>query len=397
MRDLAAGFELFRGGHFHEARALAAELIAANPQDFWAHYLAAIANAFAGDVRAFEPCLAALENLQLPAGAQVYLHYLQAWHALLARDAEKALWHYLQIAEEPEGWLARSLIKKFRKQKEIDHPAFHAADYIVLPQSLPPPAKREQSPIIKAESQGWQYIAPSKNSQNKRKFPRIQLAAFSWRRLFLAAAMTAVIVATVLLAFWFWQKKASLELPPLQVADSAAVMPTTGNNKVLYTYRTRDAIINDFERAKELLAAKKINQSRFLLLRLLESNADFQTREKARIFLGFIPDLPYPEFNDNLPLRELLAMPKLRIGSLVLLSGELRDAQARAGATTYQILARDGEREYLVQVFRDGSVAEEALQSAGKKSHIQVYGRFRGLVGEQKAIYLEALRLWRTP
>lgn len=396
MKDLAAGFELFRGGHFGEARAVADALIAANPQDFWAHYLAAIAHAFAGDVRAFEPCLTALESTTPPFGAQVYVHYLKAWHALLARDTEKALWHYLQIAEEPEGWLAHALIKKFRKQKEIDNPAFHAADYIVLPMSLPPPAKAGADQTPRTENRGWQYNAPN---IKKKKLPRVQIAAFSWRRLVFAATIALLAAMTSLLIFQLRQQKRALEisLPPLQVADSAAVMPASGKNKVLYTYRTRDAIIDDFEKARELLAAKKVNQARFLLQRLLESNADFQTREKARIFLGFIPDLPYPEFNDNLALRELLATPKLRTGSLILLSGELRDALTRAGATTYQLIAREEEREYLVQVFRDSSLAEEALQSTGKKSHIQVYGRFRGLVGEQKTIYLEALRLWRSP
>jgi hypothetical protein len=78
------------------------------------------------------------------------------------------------------------------------------------------------------------------------------------------------------------------------------------------------------------------------------------------------------------------------------LAGELRDAATRSGATTYHFMVREGEREYSVQAFRDANLPEEKLESPDKKSHIQVYGRFRGLVGEQKTVYLEAMRVWRS-
>jgi hypothetical protein len=385
MADLAAGYELFRAGQFAEACSVARQLITERPGDFWAHYLATVASAFACEIQQFEEHLSALESTVQNHQARVYLHYLQAWHALLARDSEKALWHYLQVADVAEGWLARSLIKKFRQQKEIPNPAFHAADYIVLPASLPPPLATEAK-----KPAGWQF-----KPQKTTKLPRIRMARFSWSRLTLAIAIAGVGVSALLLYNRNRKQSSVLEIPPLQVADSAAVMPVGKDSRVLYTYRSRDAIINDFEKAKKLLAERKVNQCRFILQRLMESNADFQTREKARIFLSFIPDLPFAEFNDNLLVRDLFSDPKLRTGSLILLSGELRDAATRSGATTYYLMVREGEREYLVQAYRDGSLPEEKLQTADAKSHIQIYGRFRGLVGEQKTVYLEALRVWR--
>ncbi|GAB4432058.1 MAG: hypothetical protein OHK0011_14890 [Turneriella sp.] len=391
MANLAAGFELFRGGYFAEAGSVARQLIAQRPADFWAHYLLTIASAFAGEIPDFEVNLSALENTQQDEHARVYLHYLQAWHALLAHDTEKALWHYLQIADDAEGWLARSLLKKFRKQKEIPNPAFHAADYIVLPASLPPQAKKPaQSAAAENKEAGWLYAPKA-----KKKLPRVSLANFSWIRLSVALLIAAAGASAVFFYRGYQLQPARPEIPPLQVADSAAVMPVGKGARVLYTYRTRDAIISDFERAKKLLGERKVNQSRFILQRLIESNADFQSREKARIFLNFLPDLPFAEFNDNILLRDIFADAKARKGSLILLAGELRDAVTRSGATTYHLMVREGEREYLVQVYRDGNITEEKLQSSDKRSHIQVYGRFRGLVGEQKTIYLEALRVWR--
>jgi hypothetical protein len=391
MANLAAGFELFRGGHFAEAGSVARQLIAERPADFWAHYLLTVASAFAREIPQFEMSLSALENAQQDGHARIYLHYLQAWHALLARDTEKALWHYLQIADDAEGWLARSLIKKFRKQKEIPNPAFHAADYIVLPASLPPQStKPVQNAAEETKVAGWVY-----EPRKKKKLPLIRLAKFSWARLSVALLMATVGAAAILLYRHYSLQPAKPEIPPLQVADSAAVMPVGKGARVLYSYRSRDAIISDFEKAKKLLGERKVNQCRFVLQRLIESNADFQSREKARIFLSFIPDLPFAEFNDNILLRDLFSDTKARTGSLILLSGELRDAATRSGATTYHFMVREGEREYLVQAYRDGSLPEEKLQTSDSKSHIQIYGRFRGLVGEQKTVYLEALRVWR--
>jgi hypothetical protein len=391
MTELAAGFELFRGGHFAEARAAALQLITTYPENFWVYYLAAISSAFASEIRNFEADLAELERVALPETGAVYLHYLKAWHALLSRDTEKALWHYLQIAEDPEGWLARSLIQKFRKQKEIANPAYHAADYIVLPATLPPQTKIPLKNTAAAEKPaGWQYTAPA-----KKKLPHIRLATFSWARLAVALLIAALGVSAFLIYRRYKPQRAEPEIPALQVADSAAVMPVTQGARVLYTYYSRDAIISDFEKAKRLLRERKVNQSRFILQRLIESNADFQSREKARIFLNFIPDLPFAEFNDNLLLRDIFADPKARTGSLILLAGELRDVMTQSGGTTYHCIVREGGREYLVQAFRDGNLPEEKLESSDKKSHIQIYGRFRGLVGEQKTVYLEALRIWR--
>jgi len=180
----------------------------------------------------------------------------------------------------------------------------------------------------------------------------------------------------------------------MQVADSAAVMPVVDKNKILYTYRTREAIIRDFEDAKVLLKARKVNQCRYLLQRLVYSNADFQTREKARVFIGFIAEPAFTDFNDNVPLKDLFSAMRLRQGSLVVLAGELRDSASEPGGTLYQIIAREGGEEYLVHAFKSDAIKEEK-SLAGAKMPVQVYGRYKGLMGPQRAIYLEALRLWR--
>lgn len=391
MTQLAAAFELFRRGLFKEARDAALEITAEEPQSFWAFYLAAVSSAFQPDLREFEKYLTELDNFNTQ---NVYLHYLKAYYSLVARDVEKALWHYLAITDDPEGWLARSLVKKFRKIKELQDVEFRVADFIVLPPELPPPvrlAARQTEPTALAEKhqRGWQF-------DKEKKRPRTQgangLASFPYRIVFIVGFLVFAAIGTFVIIRQNVQERKAI--PDLQVADSAAVMPVVDKDKILFTYRTRERIIADFEKAKSLLKERKVNQSRYLLNRLLQSNADFQTREKSRTFLGFIPDLDFADFNDNLSLKDLFQNVRLRAGSAVVLSGEARDVAEEAGGTLYQLIARENDEEYLVHVFKNTALKEEK-SAAIKGKQIQVYGRFKGLVGEQKAIYLEAIRVWR--
>lgn len=419
MKELAAAYELFRRGQFADARAEALMLCTENAQNFWATYLAAVSSAFLPELKDFEKFLADLDNfvadgdefVELPSRADarktlagnVYLHYLKAYYALLQNDVERALWHYLEIAEDDEGWLARSLIKKFRKTKEIKNVGFRVADFIVLPGELPPRRNIEAAEIengAKANSvanvtkvgPGWQF-----GKRGKRLQPlRIRFASFSYLKLLSALSLAFAIMAAVL--FWRNQvrpKITSVPIPDLQVADSAAVMPVPDATKVLYRYRTREGIIADFDRAKDLLRGRKVNQARYMLQRLVHSNADFQTREKSRTFVGFIPDPEFTDFDDNLRLRNLFEDVRLRRDSLVVVGGELRDSVNEGNGTLYQFIATENGEEFRVHAYRNELVKEETRGSGGGKKSIQIYGRFKGLVGAQQAIYLEALRVWR--
>jgi hypothetical protein len=396
MTDLAAAFDLFRRGHFAAAREGALAIIAGNPNSFWAFYLAAVSAAFEPDLREFEKYLAELEAFQTK---NVYLNYLKAYYALLQRDIEKALWHYLEIADDAEGWLAKSLIKKFRKLKELKNIEFRVADFIVLPPELPPvivitPHSIEQKTAMKS---GWQFATAEKKAKRKPRLAWLSTLhdAFPYGKVFITGLIVFIATAAGVLIYQHRHARTQIAVPEMQIADSAAVMPVPDPKNILYRYRTRDAIIADFDRAKLLLKERKVNQSRFLLARLLNSNADFQTREKSRIYAGFISDPAYTEFNDNIALKELFTNIKLRRQSLVVVAGEVRDSASEPGGTLYQIIAKEDGAEYRLNVFKATSVIEEKANTKQAANQLQVYGRFKGVVGEQKAIYLEALRVWR--
>jgi hypothetical protein len=392
MTPLAAAFELFRRGLFVEARNAALEIIAEEPQSFWAYYLAAVSSAFQPDLGEFEKYLAELDNFNTK---NVYLHYLKAYYALLSRDIEKALWHYLEITDDSEGWLAQSLVKKFRKTKELKDVAFRVADFIVLPPELPPPIRfSPQTPPVKVKREsGWQFDAEKKKPRARRTGSLFR--GFPYRVVFIVGFLLFAAAGIFILVRQHLSERKALHAPDLQVADSAAVMPVADPAKILYTYKTREGIIGDFEKAKTLLQQRKVNQSRYLLNRLLNSNADFQTREKSRTFLGFIPDVDYTDFSDNISLRNLFESVTLRRHSLVILSGELRDRAEENGGVQYQLIAREAGEEYRVHAFKNATIPEEKLQPGKAGGGIQIYGRFKGLVGDQKAIYLEVIRVWR--
>ena len=221
MTPLAAAFDLFRRGLFEEAKAAALEIVAEEPQSFWAFYLAAVSSAFQPNLKEFEKYLTELDNFNTQ---NVYLHYLKAYYSLVARDVEKALWHYLAITDDPEGWLARSLVKKFRKVKELQDVEFRVADFIVLPPELPPPvrlAARQTKPTAPAEKQqrGWQFDMEKKRPRKPGANP---FAGFPYRIVFIAGFLLfAAIGAFVIIRQNVQERKV---IPDLQVADSAAVM-----------------------------------------------------------------------------------------------------------------------------------------------------------------------------
>lgn len=382
MAELAAAFAKFRRGLFIEARADARTLIESDKQNFWAHYLAAVSAAFEPDLKEFEKHLADLESFP---GKNTYLTYLKAYYSLLSRDVEKALWHYLEIADDAEGWLAKALIKKFRKVKELKEIEFRVADFIVLPSELPPATKPAQAPQRKPSVAGWQYGKSERRSLFPQNFP--------YAKIFLAGLIVFTLAGIAILVRQHLAEKKGTKIPELQIADSAAVMPVKGAGDILYRYKTREGIITDFDRAKSLLQARKVNQCRFVLGRLIHSNADFQTREKSRIFLGFIPDPDYSDFNDNIALADVFSDSILRKDSLILISGEIRDVAEDSGGKLYQFMARENGKEYRVHAFLGAAQVEEKSGAAAKQ--VQVYGKFKGLIGEQKTVYLEALRVWR--
>ncbi|HRP69739.1 MAG TPA: hypothetical protein PLY93_09440, partial [Turneriella sp.] len=396
MDSLAAAFALFRRGEFAESLAAALILCEREAQNFWARYLAAISAAFEPNLKAFEKHLNELDAFETQ---NVYFHYLKAYYALLQNDVEKALWHYLQIVDDPEGWLARSLVKKFRKIKTIENVAFRAGDYIVLPPELPPPIEfRKKETDSDEEKISTLSVRPTiiyepvrenisreKNIAPLIKFIFLKKILEKNKRKFFIATIALTGLALSALAIYAGirfslSRPQEIRVVDFQIADSAAVMPVVDPKNTLYTYKTREAIIGDFEKAKQQLKEKKVNQARYLLNRLLYSNADFQTREKARTFLGFIPEPAFTEFRDNIPLAKLLKAPKLRADSLLVFSGVVNDAynDPNGKGSIYKLVVSESDQEYLVHAFS----AEKIIAGNTRRQSVQIYGRFKGLVGE---------------
>ena len=105
------------------------------------------------------------------------------------------------------------------------------------------------------------------------------IAGLPYRKMFIAATLLFTATAAVVIVRQnLRDKKNAVPVPDLQIGDSAAVMPVVPGDAVLYKYKSRDQVIVDFEHAKQLLAARRVNQSLFLLNRLMHSNADFNGR-----------------------------------------------------------------------------------------------------------------------
>ena len=364
----------------------ASALLKRNASNLWAKYLCILCLGFKNEIASFSSAVEALNELE---AKNVFFRYLIAYNFLLRQNTEKALWHYLEIVDEKEGWLARTLIKKLKTDKTLEHIEGRLADFIVLPEFLPPRQAQSSQTILTPAAK---TSKPIRSIWIKYSILSISILAFFIGLYFLSRHLKL-------------SPQSEIKFPDARLGEWAAVMPVKNEKSVIYRYANRDAIITDFELAKQFLKTKRVNQSRYLLQRMILSNADFQSREKARYFTGFIPDLEFSDFADNIDLQKLLKEPKLRMDSLIVCDGELRDTKEEKVdekiARTYRLISASEENELKLVVYASPSVVEEktdqdfSTHRKRKKNTLQVYGKFKGLIGDQRAIYLEAIRVWR--
>lgn len=448
-------FEKIRSGEFEKAFADLEVALSTDPEDFWAWYLGAVSLGFLGDSARFMHFLDRASGLN-PRSS--YLAYLMAYRHLREGNLEKALWDWTRIVDLPEGWLACELVEKARKNKDLVHDAEdpdHFSRFVVFPDffadipKVPDPIPDESS---LAEIPG--SIKHKKDSFSIQNFLRSVLPVGSFRRLFYRGAVPKVerwvdenrgtsggrhlpvknsilILLFILIAsigflsvkqpdFFLGHAPESLK----NLLGKAAQEPTwenlaienwanvlshkkegPGNQAVLYRYETRNDLIEDFEKAREKMTSRFYNQARFLLQRILYSNADFKTKEKCKIFIGFIPEPDYRDFSDPVLPSEVMKSPEFYSGALVLWEGTVEQVRDMEQGKQVRLRVREGQTDFHAEVFYNSgeksgkwlpySEFEKTRNRVGENTQKGViYGTFRGLVGSQKTIYIEALRMW---
>ena len=351
------------------------------------------------------------------------LEYTAAYFCLIEEKMEDALGIYLKLNDTPNSQLAQDLIEKAR----LDYPLIEKAQALeyhefvpelILKSLLPHTQKQSTSEIKKVvvitekdpSYALWKETEKDPEPENNQKVKTGIVIAKWFIISFIASCSIAI---TFFLIQKYWQTKAAA-LPDYSIQDSAAVLPIR-NSKPLVKYELREKLISDFEKAKTDLRSGKVNTARFLLNSILNSNADFLSREKAKIYLNFIPEPQSEELKDNLDIAKIVENPVLRNGSYITWEGELLTMRETLpevlpdserpykNGVALRLLVRSDSNEYLVEAFYEsGQITDiqKALQiksgqNVKERIKVLIFGQYRGLVGTQKNPYIEVIKLWR--
>ncbi|MES0491610.1 MAG: hypothetical protein ABUK01_16560 [Leptospirales bacterium] len=391
--SIIEAYRLIREGDFTGALEQAENALRLDENNFWGWYFAAAAHGFLNQKQPFQENLARAATLHQDSP---FFHYLKAYSDLLEGDLEKALWEWTRIVDTEEGWLARNLIEKARNNEPLIEMAGKGdfAEFIVLP-VFPSEMPTAKIPGGEKPTTNSRILRPKSGSLAK----------------ILVLSFTGLFVAVVFTYFLYTQNSPENEGPSMDAwknltIDESATIPMHRNaDDSLYEYKERDSLITDFQLAKDNLSAGKVNQARFLLQRILYSNADFQSKERSRIFLNFIPEPEYKELNDPVSPEEILEHPEFYMDALIIWEGKVVSLKEVDRGQEIRLEIEDSDATYSVEVFfqtgeeqtnwkpyEDFKETEDNIEE--QKTRAVIFGRYKGLLGKQKNIYIEAIQIW---
>lgn len=444
--EVYLAFKALREGRFKDAVDLLVDYTN-KTDDFWAWLFLATAWAYLSNRLDFASSLKKAIDLQPDS---IYARYLRAYYFLLEEDLEKALWEWTHLVNEDEGWLALKLIEQARVKVDLIEQARagRVGDFTVLPdiwdeiEALQKKYRETDAPEAEQQSKNEKKGLPPKNIEKdaykegskgsarllkdepgdlssdkprqtpgtaphvkKQNQPTRQL---SKKKIFWSAILLTVLVSAASALYFssgLFKKEKAPVWQNMQISEWAGLNPPGSSDRAVFEYDDRNVLIEDFEKAKDLLKNNKINRSRYLLQRIIHSNADFKSREKARIFLNFIPLPQHVDFKDPVKVSDILKEPELYANAVIRWEGVVLDLRKVDQGRQLRLSIQENDKTYLVEAFlpenedaarwqpyEDFDKTKKQIDEKKKKAII--YGVFKGLVGSQRVVYIELQRLW---
>lgn len=402
------------------------DYLKANPQSESGWLVASYCYGHLGNFSGFSECLERAIELN---AQQTPVLYACAFRELHREQLEEALAIYLELVEKDPHSLASQIIERAR----VDENMINAARSGRFQEFMPPlqllPAATENKnrdsfardlsaknePINKLntdpsieDAKVAAAIAAGNSTQKK----------YKPKQFFRYAFLFFLVAGIFILGFVLYNeihKEKPKSPPDFSIANSASLIPIH-SQKPLKIFSSREKLIKTFEEGKKALKNGNLNTARYLWNSVVHSNADFVSREKAQIYLNFIPQVDYSELKDNLSVSQILEEPVLRIGSYIICECEIItvkadrlssiDNEKSANGVSLRLMSTEGKNDYMLEAFAENISFEkftarflETPKAASRKKNqsdrIMVYGQFRTLVGKQKLPYIEVIRLWQ--
>lgn len=352
-------------GRFSEAWSLSSTLAHNNPDNYWAIFTGTVSLLYLDDFAGFNDWLTHLQKVD---HESPYTRYISALNSLIAGDEEKAIYDWTRVIDDDQGWLAIEWLKRIKNStvhKELILKKQYA-EFIVYP--------------------GQAVFIPKFEPQQKVQKKRAPYSLI----------ILLVLLGLGVLAFISFPKTDLAQIKNLSIAEHAAINKKT----TTFQYKSASKLKQDFDQAKGYLKSGKINRARILWNKIILSNADFKSIEKAKIYLRFIPQPVDESFNDNVYLKDILKSPALHTDCYILWSGTLIREKYVNGGRIYEIQIEEGKKDQIIQGFLPdestnviGSLSKLRSKTSSFKE-VAFLGQFKGIIGEKKDLYLELIKVW---
>lgn len=309
--------------------------------------------------------LSPFENYKKHFPGSPFVMYFEAYLALLDGREEEALWHYTRLVDLKEGWLARELIEKAKQKNLLKLAQTQDISYFV-----PLPESSSFFSLI------WQKIRKRRTHTFILVFVLIVTLAFSY----------------LFFRDYIRKKNDPIVWENLDLDEAAHILPQ-GQGEGRHYYANRQDLKQDFLLARQYLQQGKTNRARYYLQRILHSNADFRSRQKAKIFLNLIPEPEFENFSDNIAAKDLLAESFFYLNCYLLWEGLMHTWKKETGGFRGSLVVHENNDDYFVEIFWPQNPESSDSSLSFPKSlpaKALVFGQFKGLLGKQRLIYLEA-------
>ncbi len=384
ISHLIHSIEALERGSFEEALYSADEAIQVNKNSFWGWYLGAISLAFLQDESSF---IFYFEKAKKILPGSIYFKYLKVYMDILRDSEVDAIIELTELAYEKNGWFAHELLEKIRSGNSLRKHALQGniGKFVLIPN-------------LKKELMLMKKNREKKKLNSNQSLLKVYFIFFS-----VICCFTGIFFGLRHL-FFLKKENAQQELKNIHIPSKVSILRNLSARNFLYTYTNPKDIINDFEIAKQRIKEKKINQGRYFLQRILHSNADFATKEKSRIFTGFIPQVFFEEFDDPITPNQILKESKFYENSQVLWQGIIKSNNINETGKQFEIIIDEETHKVVIDAFLKEKIpnvkikpyreyAKKNKLSSQEKS-IVIFGKFKGLIGKEKRIYIELDRVW---
>ncbi|MCB1317718.1 MAG: hypothetical protein KDK27_17255, partial [Leptospiraceae bacterium] len=159
-----------------------------------------------------------------------------------------------------------------------------------------------------------------------------------------------------------------------------------------FSYADRDAALAEYNRARDLIAAGKVNQARYLLGKLELSNAGFEIKNRVLFLREAIPRALPDDFRDPVSLNEILAEPYMYRGAQVLWVGVPANFSQSEGILRFdfRLQPEQGTRILVLYPYEARGLQPPEDLESGRE--IQVLGTYLKLEDNRLTLQAESIQ-----